>query len=136
MSEATSQTPMNQSRESQTPTSEPASERPVVAPAVDIFEDQAGYLVLADLPGVHSDAIDVRFEEGELRLTARRELPSEEGRVGGEFRAADYRRVFRIPEDVDGGAIEAELQHGVLHVRLPKSKQARPRKIAVTAAKA
>ena len=135
MSEATStQTPVN--RDANVPASEPASERPVVAPAVDIYEDQAGYLVLADVPGVHSDAIDVRFEEGELRLTARRELPSEEGRVGGEFRAADYRRVFRIPEDVDGGAIEAELQAGGLHVRLPKSKQARPRKIAVTSARA
>lgn len=135
MSEATStQTPVN--RDANTPASEPTSERPVVAPAVDIYEDQAGYLVLADVPGVHSDAIDVRFEEGELRLTARRELGSEEGRVGGEFRAADYRRVFRIPEDVDGGAIEAELQAGVLHVRLPKSKQARPRKIAVTSVRA
>ncbi|MEZ4454572.1 MAG: Hsp20/alpha crystallin family protein [Nannocystaceae bacterium] len=116
--------------------SEPASERLVVAPAVDIFENQDGYLVLADLPGVDGDAIDVRFEEGELRLAARRDFPGEEGRLGGEFRAAEYRRVFRIPEDVDAAGIEAGFKGGVLSLRLPKSKQAKPRKIAVTAAKA
>lgn len=135
MPEITTHSAPTRSPATQTP-SEPAGERPVLAPAVDIYENQDGYLVLADLPGVHKDAIDVRFEEGELRLAARRDFPGDEGRLGGEFRASEFRRVFRIPEDVDSSSIEAELKDGVLRLRLPKSRQARPRKIAVTATKA
>ncbi|MCB9565781.1 MAG: Hsp20/alpha crystallin family protein [Myxococcales bacterium] len=111
---------------------EETSGRPTVAPAVDIYENAAGYLVLADLPGVRGDAIDVRFEEGELRLSARRDL-DDEGAVAAEFRAVEFRRIFKIPEDVDAGAIEADFQGGVLHLRLPKAKAAQPRKINVRA---
>ena len=47
---------------------EPTTTRPVVAPAVDIYENQHEYLILADLPGVPSDGVRIRFENGELSL--------------------------------------------------------------------
>lgn len=101
---------------------ETMSSQPSIAPAVDIYENDAGYLVLADLPGVAVDGIDIRYEEGELSLVGRRDES-----------ARDYRRVFRIPEDVDAEGIDAALDNGVLELRLPKTKSVQPRKIAVRA---
>lgn len=101
---------------------EATSSRPVVAPAVDIYENDEGYLVFADLPGVASEGIDIRYEDGELRLQGAR-----------AEREADFLRVFRIPEDVDAQAIDAALDKGVLELRLPKAKTVQPRKIVVRA---
>ena len=109
-------------------------ERRLVAPPVDIYENAEGYLVVADLPGVRAEDVDVRFEEGELHLGARRELGERPGLVASEFSDADFRRVFRIPEDVDASRIEAELRAGVLRLRLPKARSLQPRRIAVKTA--
>lgn len=119
--------------EAATSAAESTSTRPSVAPPVDIYENAEGYLVFADLPGVDGDAIDVRYEEGELSLSARRDLPAEGDPVAAEFRAVDFRRVFKIPEDVDAAAIDAEFENGVLQLRLPKAKAIQPRKINVRA---
>ena len=72
---------------------EATSSRPVVAPAVDIYENAEGYLVFADLPGVGGEGIDIRYEDGELRLRGDR-----------AERDADFLRVFKIPEDVASAA--------------------------------
>lgn len=113
---------------------DPTRERRLVAPPVDIYENAEGYLVVADLPGVRADDVDVRFEEGELHLGARRDLGERPGLVASELSDADFRRVFRIPEDVDASKIEAELQAGVLRLRLPKARRLQPRRIAVKSA--
>ena len=119
--------------EAATSAAESTSTRPSVAPPVDIYENAEGYLVFADLPRVEGDAIDVRYEEGELSLSARRDLAAEGDPVAAEFRAVDFRRVFKIPEDVDAAAIDAEFENGVLQLRLPKAKAIQPRKINVRA---
>lgn len=109
-------------------------ERVFVRPRVDVFENEAEYLVVADVPGVTKDALDVRFEDGELRLEARRSgAPSTGQSLADEYRIADYRRAFAMPEGVDAEKIEAELAHGVLKVHLPKSASKRPRRIDIRA---
>ncbi len=113
---------------------EPTTTRPVVAPAVDIYENEHGYLILADLPGVAHDGIQIRFENGELSLEATRAAKANAGDyLGSEINIADYRRLFRIPETVDSEKIDAKLIHGVLHLELPKASRARPRQISVRA---
>jgi HSP20 family protein len=107
--------------------------RPVIAPAVDIYENEHEYLVLADLPGVPHDGVRIRFENGELSLDASRQDEGKDDYVGAEIVAADYRRMFRIPETVDSEKIDAKLQNGVLHLVLPKASKARPRQISVKA---
>lgn len=104
------------------PVAEATSTRPVIAPAVDIYENEQEYLVLADLPGVANDAVEIRFEKGELNLHAKR--PEAQ---------ADFRRLFTIPETVDSERIDAELQAGVLRLVLPKASKAKPRQISVKA---
>jgi HSP20 family protein len=110
---------------------EPTTTRPVVAPAVDIYENQHEYLILADLPGVPSDGVRIRFENGELSLDATRQNGETGETIGSEIVAADYRRLFRIPETVDSDKIDAKLQNGVLHLVLPKASKAGPRQISV-----
>ncbi len=105
--------------------------RPVIAPAVDIYENEREYLVLADLPGVAHDGVQIRFENGELSLDATRQDEQHGDYLGTEIVAADYRRLFRIPETVDSEKIDARLHNGVLHLVLPKASKARPRQISV-----
>ena len=110
---------------------EPTTNRPVVAPAVDIYENEREYLILADLPGVAHDGVQIRFEGGELSLVATRQEDKASDYLGSEIVVADYRRLFRIPETVDSEKIEAKLVDGVLHLVLPKSSKAGPRQISV-----
>jgi HSP20 family molecular chaperone IbpA len=112
---------------------ESTTNRPVSAPAVDIYENEHEYLVLADLPGVAHDGVQIRFEGGELSLDATREGETASEYIGNEIVAADYRRLFRIPETVDSEKIDAKLVNGVLHLVLPKASKARPRQISVKA---
>ena len=93
-----------------------------VTPAVDIFENAEELLLLADLPGVRSDAVELRVERGTLALTA--EDPAR-GRV--------YRRAFALSDSVDPSGVAASLDKGVLSVQLPKRDDMKPRRVPVRA---
>jgi HSP20 family molecular chaperone IbpA len=107
---------------------------PVLAPPVDIFENAEEYRVVADLPGVRQEDIDIELERGELVVFAKRELPREGEPLASGRPDGVYRRVFRIPEDLDRNKIEASFDNGVLQIRLPKSERVKPRRISVTTA--
>ncbi len=93
-------------------------------PAVDIYETADELVVLANLPGVAEDALQIEVDRNLLTLEA------ETGGAEGEAKTS-YHRQFRISERIDAGAGEAALKDGVLTLRLPKSEQAKPKKIAV-----
>jgi HSP20 family molecular chaperone IbpA len=95
-------------------------------PAVDIFENADEVLILADLPGVSRDAVNIRVDERELTIEATRTI------AGGE--PIQYRRAFGVPRYLDAGATSAELLEGVLHLRLPKRDAAKPRKVEIKTA--
>src|SRR3954454_6100533 len=101
-------------------------------PRVDILETEEELLLFADLPGVQEDNVDIRFENGELTLHARR-AQTEVGRGQWlwENQTGDFFRAFRISEQVDASKIWAELKNGVLTLHLPKVEAAKPRKITV-----
>jgi HSP20 family protein len=100
-------------------------------PRVDILETENELLLFADLPGVKDEAVDIRFENGELTLHARRAPANVTGQWLWENEIGDFFRAFRISEQVDAGKIWAELKNGVLTLHLPKVEAAKPRKIAV-----
>lgn len=100
-----------------------------VAPHTDIFENDKEFLVIADLPGVESDGVQVELKDGELHMTAPQKAP--EGLAG--FEPVQYARSFWIPEFVDASGVSAELTSGVVRLHLPKHEQARPRRITVKA---
>lgn len=89
---------------------------------IDVYENESELLLLADLPGVPADGLDVRVDNGELTI---------EGRRGEKSK---YRRVFALDDaGFELDKIAARQQNGVLELRLPKAPQKRARKIPVRA---
>jgi len=108
--------------------------RLVFTPRVDVLENGDELVLLADVPGVGPEDVDVRFENGELTLDARCAPRSFGARpVGEEYEVGDYHRVFSLSEHLDGDRITAQLAHGVLTVRLPKREAVKPKRITVKA---
>ena len=94
------------------------------APPVDIYENDSELLVIADLPGVAKDAVQVHLDGERLTLEATRPV--------GETTVC-YRRVFTVAPIFDTEKVTARLERGVLKLTLPKSAAVRPRQIPVTA---
>ncbi len=113
---------------------ERASDRPAVAPAVDIFENDAELLVVADVPGVSKEGVRLDFDKGRLSIEA---SVATQGPAGTalfrEHEAVDYRRVFDVAPGIDAEAITAELKGGTLTIRLPKQAALKPRQIPIGA---
>jgi HSP20 family protein len=103
-------------------------------PAVDTFEQGDELLLVADVPGAKADAIDIRYEEGELKIHAPIGARNQ-GRnfLHQEYDVGHYARAFRIGKMFDPSRIEAAYADGVLTLRLPKFEAVKPRKIAVKA---
>jgi HSP20 family protein len=101
-------------------------------PPVDIFETEGELLLYADLPGVDPKEIDLRYERGELTLTAKAARPERHGQLlAAEFEQGDFYRLFRVNETIDPNRIEADYKQGVLIVHLPKQEKARPKQVLV-----
>ena len=109
---------------------------PFIVPRVDVIEDSSGITLLADLPGVAKDALDLKVEGTSLTLEGQIKLdtPQGLGAVFAEVRASRYRRAFTLSRELDSGAIDAQLKDGVLKLRIPKVAEAQPRRIEVRAA--
>jgi HSP20 family protein len=110
----------------------PASD-PVLTPPVDIFENAEEYRIVADLPGVAQQDVQLDLERGELSLRAKRTLLREGQTLSLGRREGDFYRVFRVPEQIDATKVEASFDQGVLQVRLPKADAVKPRRIAINA---
>lgn len=111
-----------------------SDQRPEVTPACDVYENDEEVLVVADVPGVNTDGLEINLVNGELNIVARRDLAPGEGTLlGMEYRDCDYRRRFAVPGGIDAEKIDAKLEKGVLWLHLPKSQALKPRRIAVRA---
>lgn len=101
------------------------------APLADVFENDDEYVILAELPGVCDDDLTLCMEDGTLTISAKTQPSSDGTALATEMAATEYKRSFRIPQIIDLDRVEAELTHGILRVRLPKSEAVKPRKIQV-----
>ena len=106
-----------------------------VLPAVDVFEDAGGITLLADMPGVPKDRLELKIEGDALLIEGGVQAQTPEGleAVYAEVRVPRYRRSFTLSRDLDTARIEANLKDGVLNLRIPKQEHARPRRIEVRA---
>jgi HSP20 family protein len=103
-------------------------------PLVDIDEEDDGYVIKAELPGVKREDVQVEVVgnelsiAGEIKETERKGIVRRRTRRTGrfEFRAA-------LPSQVDTGKIDAALEDGVLTVRVPKAERAQRRQIEIKA---
>jgi len=102
------------------------------APHVDIYETDREVAVIADMPGVAVEGIELSLEDNILTLQGLRAPQQHAGRlVLAEYESGHYLRRFTVAETIDQEKIEASLADGVLTVRLPKAVPAQPRKIEV-----
>ena len=106
-----------------------------VLPAVDVFEDAGGITLLADLPGVPRDQLELKIEGDALLIEGRAQPLTPEGleAVYAEVRVPRFRRRFTLSRELDTSRIEANLKDGVLNLRIPKQVHAQPRRITVSA---
>jgi HSP20 family molecular chaperone IbpA len=103
-------------------------------PRFDLFEDEDGYVLMGDMPGVEPHNLDVTYENQEVMIHGKVPPRHTEGQYfAEEYGVGDFHRSFNVGEQVEGSLINAELSNGVLTVRLPKRAEAKPRKIKVTA---
>jgi HSP20 family protein len=122
---------MQTTLENQTTNNRPVRDE-YVAPNVNIFETQEGYVLQAEMPGVGKEGLEVTVEGNEITIVGRRNLETVAGQtLFRERNTADYRRVFELDPAIDTGKISAKIEQGVLAVKLPKSEQVKPRKIKV-----
>jgi HSP20 family molecular chaperone IbpA len=112
---------------------EPTQTGPVFSPAVDIFETDKEMTLLADLPGVKSDHLNIDLRDNVLTLAG--EVTPWEGAdeedLFIEYEIGRYFRQFSISEVIDQNRIDAKLNDGVLRLRLPKVEKVIPRKISM-----
>lgn len=106
-----------------------------VLPRVDVFEDQAGITLLADLPGVPRDKLELKVEGDTLLVegTVQPQTPDGLEAVHAEVRVPRFRRTFTLSRELDTQRIDANLKDGVLTLRIPKQEHAQPRRITIQA---
>lgn len=101
-------------------------------PAVDIYETDEGLVLLADLPGVAKDALEINIEQGLLTIEGCPGQGVSGEEVISEFALSRFYRQFRLPDTLDGAGSSAVLKDGVLAITLPRAAAAKPRRIEVT----
>lgn len=102
------------------------------APSVDIHEDNNGYHVSVDLPGVKPDEIDVTTHNNVLTIRGTRSTAHEDKEQKRSERIfGSFLREFSMPENANLDRIEAKSNHGVLDLFIPKTPKAEPKRITV-----
>jgi HSP20 family protein len=109
-------------------------DRAVSVPAVDVRENETGWNMEVDLPGLTEKDVEVKLDNNLLTVSSRKEEKQEEKKNGyllRERRSSGFCRSFVLPDDVDREKIEAAFANGVLSLSFPKLPTAQPKTIEV-----
>jgi HSP20 family protein len=103
-------------------------------PAVDIREEENSFVLVADIPGVARDNVDITLDKGVL--TIRGERSATHNGEDREYRRRErvhgtFMRQFTLPETVDAEHISATVTDGVLEIVIAKAQKPQPKKISV-----
>jgi HSP20 family protein len=101
-------------------------------PATDVYETENEVVIELDVPGVRPENLSAEVVDGQLVVTGER-APSEGAvrRYRSERWQGRFVRTFSVPRGVEGSAINARYDSGVLHLTLPKAEDAKPRSITI-----
>lgn len=105
------------------------------ATRLDVREDDAAYVLAAELPGLNAEALKLDVHDRVLTIDAERAIEGPKGYAARHRERTSYRfaRTFTLPDNVDAAAISAKLENGALTVTLPKRPAQEPRRITVNA---
>ena len=108
-------------------------EAQAMTPRVDVLEDDSGITLVADMPGVSKESLEIKVENDALSIEGviTAATPQALEATYAEVRIPRYRRSFTLSRELDAGRIDAQLKDGVLKLRIPKHEQARPQRISV-----
>ena len=126
--------------EQQTPSIESAQRippRPVFMPPADIYETKDSIVVLAEMPGVTGEDVNLSLQEDVLILSGKREPKAQEQNVSWQRRERAYgsfSRAVQLPFRVDPDKVQARFNNGVLEIELQRLEADRPKKIEIRAA--
>ncbi len=104
-------------------------------PPVDIQETADAYRLIAELPGLTKDDINITLENSVLRLTGERKLEKDVNKDSYhriERTYGTFARAFTLPSLVTADKVEASFENGLLTLTIPKAEQAKPRKISIS----
>jgi len=112
---------------------QPRENEPVLQPPVDISEDVNGITLLADMPGVSRDRLNIQVDKDTLLIEGEAKIDMPEGMkpLYADIRSTRYRRSFALSSELQTDSIDATLKDGVLCLRILKRPESRPRKIEV-----
>jgi HSP20 family molecular chaperone IbpA len=102
-----------------------------LVPPVDIYDTPEGLVLLADLPGVTKEDLDVRVDNNVLTFQAKAAHAAPGEAIYREYELTNFFRQFELSEEVDQGKLSAQLKHGVLTLHLPRVEKTKPRRIDV-----
>jgi HSP20 family protein len=104
-----------------------------VAPMASVIEENDGYTLRVEMPGVNKEGLELAVENNELTIIGRRSLPAVDGTlIHRESRSENFRRVFELDPSIDANKISAKMEQGILTLTMPKAEHVKPRKIAVS----
>lgn len=104
-------------------------------PRVDIYETKEALFLIADMPGVDENTVDVELEKNIVTISGRVEngKVKDYNLVFSEYEVGDYERQFTLSDEIDRDKIKATVKQGVLRLELPKAEKVKPKKIAINA---
>lgn len=102
-------------------------------PLINAFKDGDDFVVVAELPGVKKEDLDIQVRGDTLRIQGKKTVSYDENAsVHRRERAAgQFDRTLSLPEEVDAAKVSAEYRDGVLTLRLPRAESAKPRTVAI-----
>jgi len=121
-------------------TDEDGPESAVWRPVVDVHEDEQGFLIDAELPGLTKEDVKIDFQDGTLTVAGERSYSYEkkEGDATAPKNAhrlerfyGKFLRSFTFPSAVNSDAISAHFQDGVLKIMVPKAEELKPKRIEI-----
>jgi len=106
------------------------------SPLVDVFEDQDGITLEAELPGIPAANVDIQIEGNSLHLRGERKLEKSTNAPADGYRRLEraygsFSRAFTLPTSIDAEHVTAESKDGILRIRLPKKAETKPRQVKI-----
>ena len=111
-----------------------AAEKSVWQPAIDIQENDKAYVLVADVPGVADEALTINTEDNVLTIRGKREAVKQDSNQNAyriERSSGEFKRVFKLPQNVDVDAISANKKDGVLTIEIPKKAAQQAKAITI-----
>jgi len=101
-------------------------------PALDLYQNNDNVVAVVELPGMRKEDIDVSLHDGMLTIAGERQSSPGENTERTERFSGKFRRSVTLPTRVDASKVSASYKDGILTVTLPKSEEAKPKKVEVS----